>query len=82
MSTGAIMLAVIWVVALGDMLIKLHYRSLADCVESGEKVASSIGPKGARKMGTMLILFAPVMWFILALISFGVIPTGIDPIQF
>jgi hypothetical protein len=82
MSSGAIMLAVISVVALGDMLIGLHYRSLAERSESSEKVATGIDPIAARKLGTILILFAPLMWFIFALISFGVIPTGIDPIQF
>ena len=82
MSTGAIILAVISVVAVSDLLIGLYFRSLADRVESGETVSSSIDPANARRTATMLIIFAPVMWLVMALISFGVIPTGIDTIQF
>jgi hypothetical protein len=76
------MLAVISVVALSDMLIALYYRSLADRVESGETITSSIEPTQARKIATLLLVGAPVMWLIVALISFGVIPSGVDPIKF
>ena len=82
MSTGAIILAGISVVALSDMLIALYYRSLADRVESGETVSSSIEPAQARKIATLLLVSAPVMWLAIALISFGVIPSGVDPIKF
>ena len=76
------MLAVISVVALSDMLIALYYRSLADRVESGETITNSIEPTQARKIATLLLVGAPVMWLVVALISFGVIPSGVDPIKF
>ena len=82
MSTGAFMLAFVSVVALSDMLLALYFRRLADRVESGERVSSSIDPANARKVSTALLVMAPPMWLIFALLSFGVIPSGIDPIKF
>jgi hypothetical protein len=81
MSTGAIMLIVISAVAVGDLLIALYFRSLADRVETGENVSNNIEPASARRIATMLLIGAPVMWFVVFLISFGLIPTGIDPIK-
>lgn len=82
MSTGAILLGGITLVLVSDLLIALYYRSLADRVESGERVSSSIDPANARKVAGMLIVSAPLIWLIVALMSFGVIPSGIDPIKF
>jgi len=82
MSTGAILLIGISAVAVGDLLIALYFRSLADRAEMGEKVSTNIDPASARRVATMLLIGAPVMWFVVFLISFGLIPTGIDPIKF
>ena len=82
MSTGAILLGGITLVLVSDLLIALYYRSLADRVESGERVSSCIDPANARKVAGMLIVSAPLIWLIVALMSFGVIPSGIDPIKF
>ena len=82
MTTGAILLGGITLVVVSDLLIALYYRSLADRVESGERVSNSIDPANARKVATMLIVSAPLIWLIVALMSFGVIPSGIDPIKF
>lgn len=82
MSTGAILFGGITLVLASDLLIALHYRSLADRVEGGERVSSSIDPANARKVATMLIVSAPLIWLFVALLSFGVIPSGIDPIKF
>ena len=81
MSTGAMMLIGISVVAVSDILIAFYFRSLADRVEMGQKVSSNIDPAGARRIATMLIIGAPVMWFIVFLIAFGLIPTAIDTIK-
>src|SRR5579864_4520604 len=81
-TTGAILLGGITLVVVSDLLIALYYRSLADRVESGERVSNSIDPANARKVATMLIVSAPLIWLIVALMSFGVIPSGIDPIKF
>lgn len=82
MSSGALMLIVISVVAVGDMLIAFYFRSLADRLEMGETISGSIDPAGARRMATTMLVGAPLMWLMIALISFGVIPSGIDPIKF
>ena len=82
MSTGAILLIVMTIVLMIDIAIAVYFRSLADRVESGETVSSSIDPSGARKTATLLLINAPIIWLIVALISLGVIPTGIDPVKF
>ncbi len=82
MGTAAFMLVLISVVAVSDVLIALYFRSLADRVEIGETVSSSVDPAGARKMAAIMLVGAPLMWLIIALISFGVVPSGIDPIKF
>ena len=79
--TGAVLLGVISVVAVSDMLFALYFRGLADRVESGEAVSRSIDPEGARRTASIMLVAAPVMWLIMALISFGVIPSGIEPIR-
>lgn len=75
------LLAGISVVTIIDMLVAMYFRSLAERVESGETVSSSIDPEKARKSATAMLIFAPLMWLVVALMSFGAIPSGIDPIQ-
>ena len=83
MTNGGILLGAITLVLIADMLVVLYFRSLADRVESGEKVSKSIDPANARKTAGMMLIAAPLMWLIVALIAFGVIPAGgIDPITF
>jgi hypothetical protein len=82
MNTTAIILVAISAVVLSDILIALYFRSKADRIESGEATSSNIDPEGARKTATLLLISAPVLWLIVALICFGVIPSGLAPIQF
>ncbi|HEX5257746.1 MAG TPA: hypothetical protein VFW35_03065 [Sphingomicrobium sp.] len=82
MSSGTILLLVISAVTLADMLFAMYFRSLADRVESGETVSRNIEPTRARKTATLILINAPIIWVIVALISFGVIPSGIDPVKF
>jgi hypothetical protein len=82
-TNGAILLGAITLVLIIDMLVALYFRSLADRVESGERVSTSIDPANARKTASLMLIAAPLMWLIVALIAFGVIPAGgIDPISF
>ena len=76
------MLAVISAVTVADMLFAMYFRSLADRVESGETASKTIDPPRARKTANLLLINAPIIWLIAALFSFGVIPSGIDPIKF
>jgi hypothetical protein len=74
-SAGRILLGAITLVLIIDMLVALYFRSLADRVESGERVSTSIDPANARKTASLMLF--------VALIAFGVIPAGgIDPIAF
>ena len=82
MSTGALLLGGVTLVALGDIAVAFYFRGLADRIESGEVVREGIDPAGARRMAMMLLVSAPLMWLAVALISLGVIPAGIDPVQF
>lgn len=82
MVTGAVLLGVISVVAVSDMLIALYLRSLAERVDSGETISRNVDPERARRMASVLLLGAPVIWLVVVLISFGVVPSGIEPIRF
>lgn len=82
MSTGAILFTVITLVLVSDTVIALYFRSLADRVESGETVSRNIDPPKARQFATLMLVTAPLMWLVVTLIAFGVIPTSIDPIKF
>ena len=82
MNTTAIILVAISAVVLSDILIALYFRSKADRIESGEAVSSNINPEGARKTATLLLISAPIMWLIVVLICFGVIPAGLEPPKF
>ncbi|WP_341633235.1 hypothetical protein [Sphingomonas agri] len=65
--TGAVLLGVIFVVAVSDMLLALYFRSLA---------------KGARWTAPAMFVAAPVMSLAIVLIFSGVIPSGIEPVRF
>ena len=82
MSTGTIILLVMSAVTVADMLFALYFRSLADRVESGETVSRNIEPARARKTATLILINAPIIWVIVVLFCFGVIPSGIEPIKF
>ena len=82
MTTGALLLAGFTLVTIGDVAVAIYFRSLADRVENGETVSASIDPPNARRMANLLLVFAPLLWVIMALVSLGVIPSGIDPIKF
>ena len=82
MNTTAIILIAISFVVVTDILIALYFRSQADRAESGETISSSINPEGARKTANLLVISAPILWLIVVLICFGVIPAGLEPPKF
>jgi hypothetical protein len=82
MNSGAILLAVMTAVTVVDMAIAVYFRALADRVESGDAVSTTIDPSRTRKMVRLMLINAPIIWLIIALVSFGIIPSGIDPIKF
>ena len=82
MTTGTILLIAISIVVVTDLLIAIYFRNLAERTQSGERVSSNIDPDGARRLSTLMFLTAPVLWLVVALICFGVIPTGIDTVKF
>ena len=82
MRSGAILLAVMSAVTVADMLFAMYFRTLADRVENGETTSATIDPPRARRTANLLLINAPIIWLVTALFSFGVIPSGLDPIQF
>lgn len=81
-SVSALILIAISLVALGDFAIGYWYRSLADRIESGEVVRDGSDPAALRKVAAMLFIAAPLMWVVVALMCFDVIPAGLGPVQF
>ena len=81
MTDGTIVFIAITLVTVTDIAIALVMRSRADQMDS------NIGPvtgnaDGMRKIATMLLVFAPLLWLVMTLLSFGIIPSGLDPVQF
>ena len=81
MNESGVILIAVSVVVVADLLLALYYRNLADRVESGDTTAK-IDPLGARRAAFMLVISAPMMWLIVFLVCFGIIPTGLDPARF
>jgi hypothetical protein len=83
---GALLLGVISVVCLGDIIIARWFMSLADNIDTDVGSAPQAGAKDPAAMGRaarVLFISAPVMWVVVALLSFGIIPVdGIVPIKF
>ena len=82
MNTGTILFIAITMVTILDIAMALYFRVLADRVESGQGVGRVVDPAATRKTAAMLLVMAPVIWLVVTLISFGVIPTGIEPARF
>jgi hypothetical protein len=82
MSTGTILFGVITLVTVTDIFVALYFRSVPARVENGETVPGGIDPDNAGKVGNAMLITAPLIWIVVTLICFGVIPSGIDPIKF
>ena len=84
MSTGAIFLAVMTIVAMSDVFIALRCRQLADRADAGDREGvARIDPDNARRIATFMLVFSPLLFIGAMLVSFGKIPvSGIDPIKF
>lgn len=82
MSTGAILFSVITFITILDIMTALYLRTLPGRVENGQAVPKNINPDQALMIGNIFLITAPLFWLVVTLISFGVIPTSIDPIKF
>lgn len=82
MTNGTILFIVITLVTVSDIAIALFFRSRADRMDSGEITAEAGSADGMRKTATMLLVAAPLLWLAVTLFSFGIIPSGLDPVQF
>ena len=84
MKNGAILLAVMTLVAVSDIFMTIRYRQLADRADSGgAPMPGKTDAANARKIATFLLIFAPVVFVGAVLVSLGVVPVaGIDPIKF
>jgi hypothetical protein len=82
MDSGATLLAAMTMLLVFQTLFALYFRYLIDRVESGEKVWLTFNPADARRMINTIHIVMPLVWVMVALVSFGVIPVdGIEPIR-
>jgi len=84
MTDGTIVFIAITLVTVTDIAIALFMRARADRMDNGGVAdAAAVGSAdGLRRTATMLLAFAPLMWLVMTLFSFGIIPSGLDPVQF
>ena len=84
MTDGTIIFTAITLVTLTDIAIALFMRARADRMDNGGVAdAAAVGnADGLRKTATLLLVSAPILWLVVTLFSFGIIPSGLDPVQF
>ena len=84
MTDGTIVFIAITLVTVTDIAIALFMRARADRMDNGGIAdAVTVGnADGLRKVATMLLVSAPLLWLVMTLFSFGIIPSGLDPVQF
>lgn len=84
--SGAVLLGVISLVCVTDLVLAAFFARIAGRAEQAVGVPPKTGgidPAAARRMARIMFVTTPVMWLVVALFSFGVIPTGnIIPIKF
>jgi hypothetical protein len=80
---GKLVLGIVTLMVIGDMLIAIKFRQLADRADSGEAaMPGKVDASGARMIATSLLIMGPLLWLAIALMCFGLIPSGIAPIKF
>ena len=82
MTDGTIVFIVVTLVTITDIGIALYMRGRAAAMDNGDVASDSGSADGLRRTATMLLAFAPLMWLVMTLFSFGIIPSGLDPVQF
>ena len=85
--SGALLLGIISLVAITDIVIALIFSAKANRAESEmgapPRPAGATDPEALRKVARLLLITAPIMWLVVALLSFGIVPVdGIIPIKF
>jgi hypothetical protein len=85
--SGALLLGVVSIIAFVDIVIALTFLAKANRAESAmgapPRSASATDPEAMRKVARTLLITAPAMWLVAALLSFGIVPVdAIIPIKF
>ncbi|QDZ06708.1 hypothetical protein FPZ24_03790 [Sphingomonas panacisoli] len=85
--SGALLFGVFSAIAVVDLLIALRFAALANRAESEmgapSRPATATNPEALRRVANLLMFAAPLMWLLVAALSFGLIPVdGIIPIKF
>ena len=85
--SGALLLGMISLVAVVDLMIALRFQAIANRADSEmgapPRPASATNPEALRRVAQILLITAPIMWLVVAALSFGFIPVdGIVPIKF
>ena len=90
---GALLLGLVSLVCVTDLAIALYFSRMANQAESDVGAAPNAGgvnanagatnPAAARRFARVLFVTTPLLWLVVALLSFGIIPVGgIIPIKF
>ena len=85
--SGALLLGIISLVVATDIVLALLFLAQANRAESEMGVAppaaGATDPAAQRKTARLLLLTAPLIWLVIAALSFGIVPVdGIVPIKF
>ena len=83
MTDGTIIFVVITLVTVTDIALALFMRARADRMDNGgvADAAADGNAAGLRKTATQLLVSAPILWLVVTLLSIGIIPSGLDPVQ-
>ena len=83
---GALLLGIISLVCVTDLALAFYFLRMANRADSlvgAAPQAGAVDPDAARRFARMLFMATPILWLVVALLSFGVIPVGnIIPITF
>ncbi|MGN6820147.1 MAG: hypothetical protein ACTHJR_15895 [Sphingomonas sp.] len=84
---GALLLGIVTLVCVTDLMLALYFLRLAGQAESDVGAAPEAGgtnPAAARRFARVMFIATPVLWLIVAALSFGLFGPvgGITPIAF
>jgi hypothetical protein len=83
---GALLLGLVSLVCVTDLMLAFYFLRMANQAESVVGAAPESGgtnPAAARRFARVMFLATPMLWLIVALLSFGIVPVGgIIPIKF
>jgi len=77
--SGALLLGAISLVCVADLMVAFYFLRLAGQAESdvgAAPKAGSIDPAAARRLARIMFVATPILWLVIALLAFGILPAG------